>query len=139
MIHLALIVLLITSCSGKSRTGERVSISHLLLSASLTSAPRKVEWNTLKLRWGTDPLVSNDETFVRQPRTIQQAMQENYEKLPNGLGDQCVGNASRVFEHCFHRDLKGKPVSATAIGRRTIPVPFFSSTDKARSVVFRWR
>jgi hypothetical protein len=44
----------------------------------------------LKLKWGPDPLLSNDNAYIRQPRTVQQALQEQYEKLPGGLGDQCV-------------------------------------------------
>jgi hypothetical protein len=65
---------------------------HLLLSP--TSVKRTVEWNTLKVKWGPDPLVSDDDVFVRQPRTVQQALQEQYQKLPNGLGDQCIGKSN---------------------------------------------
>ncbi|CAF2738007.1 unnamed protein product [Rotaria sp. Silwood2] len=52
---------------------------------------RKLEWNTLKIRWGPDPLVSNDEVYIKQPRTVQQVLQEQYKHLPDALEKQCIG------------------------------------------------
>lgn len=60
------------------------------LSAS-TNIARKIEWTTLKVRWGPDPLISNDEVYIRQPRTTQQALQESYKPLNNPRDDQCIG------------------------------------------------
>ncbi|CAF3577830.1 unnamed protein product, partial [Rotaria sp. Silwood1] len=60
---------------------------------------RKIEWNTLKIRWGPDPLVSNDEVYVRQPRTVQQALQEQYKQLPNALGEQCAGKTTIGYRY----------------------------------------
>ena len=71
------------------------------------SQARRIEWNTLKVRWGPDPLAMNNETFVRQARTIQQAEQENYENLPNILGDSCVGQATVRHRYWKERDLSG--------------------------------
>lgn len=62
--------------------------------AQTNSQARKVEWNTLKARWGPDPLTTDGESFVRQPRTVQQAQQERYEKLPTASGDSCVGKTT---------------------------------------------
>ena len=72
-----------------------LKICTLLLVTLSVHAARKVEWNTLKVKWGPDPLLSNDDVYIRQPRTVQQALQEQYEKLPNGLGDRCIGKESR--------------------------------------------
>ncbi|UJR19483.1 hypothetical protein I4U23_022612 [Adineta vaga] len=73
------------------------SISILLSSSQRIN--RKVEWNTLKIIHGLDPLVSNDKVFIRQPRTVQQALQEEYEKLPNGLGDQCLSKTTVGYRY----------------------------------------
>ncbi|CAF2792253.1 unnamed protein product [Rotaria sp. Silwood2] len=60
---------------------------------------RKIEWDTLKIRWGPDPSVSNDEVYVRQPRTVQQALQEQYKPLPDTLGEQCVGKTTIGYRY----------------------------------------
>lgn len=75
----------------------------------MQSDKRPIEWNTLKLKWGPDPLVSNNGSFNRQPRTVQQALQEQYEPLPNGLGNQCMGKT------LGHRYWKGKDPGAIII------------------------
>ncbi len=77
------------------------------------SDQRTIEWSTLKLKWGPDPLISNDDSFTRQPRTVQQALQEQYEKLPDGLENQCIGKHqtghTHLTEKSKHRLLSGEP------------------------------
>lgn len=55
----------------------------------------------MKLKWGPDPLISNNGSFNRQPRTVQQALQEQYEPLPNGLGNQCM---SKTLGYRYWKD-----------------------------------
>ncbi|CAF1085166.1 unnamed protein product [Adineta steineri] len=91
--------------NGTQSTSYTVTSSsnvHLLLSP--TNVKRVVEWNTLKVKWGPDPLVTNDDAFVRQPRTVQQALQEQYKRLPNGLGDQCIGKTTVGYHYWKNND-----------------------------------
>ena len=76
-----------------SLIGKILCIASIVLhsSALSNSQPRRVEWNTLKVRWGPDPLVTNGDSFVRQPRTVEQALQEQYKKLPTVNKNRCVG------------------------------------------------
>ncbi|CAF0984312.1 unnamed protein product [Adineta steineri] len=91
--------------NGTQSTSYTVTPSsnvHLLLPS--TNVKRVVEWNTLKVKWGPDPLVTNNDVFVRQPRTVQQALQEQYKKLPNGLGDQCIGKTTVGYRYWKNND-----------------------------------
>ncbi|CAF0866076.1 unnamed protein product [Rotaria sordida] len=76
-----------------------IFIANVQLLSISDRANRKIEWNTLKLRWGPDPLVSNDEVYIRQPRTVQQALQEQYEQLPDTLEKQCIGETTIGYRY----------------------------------------
>ncbi|CAF3990789.1 unnamed protein product, partial [Rotaria sordida] len=93
-------------------------------------ANRKIEWNTLKLRWGPDPLVSNDEVYIRQPRTVQQALQEQYEQLPDILEKQCIGETTIGYRYWKDNDTaailifdKQGIIAGIQIATFLIPVP----------------
>ncbi|CAF4027657.1 unnamed protein product [Rotaria sp. Silwood2] len=91
---------------------------------------RKLEWNTLKIRWGPDPLVSNDEVYIKQPRTVQQVLQEQYKHLPDALEKQCIGKTTIGYRYWKGNDTgailifdKQGTIAGIQIASFIVPVP----------------
>ena len=119
----------------KTLIGKILCIASIVLhSAALNSSqPRLIEWNTLKVRWGPDPLVTSGDSFVRQPRTIRQALQEQYEKLPIAHKNRCVG---KIIHLVAELDPQSQSWLSLSLGRYTVGYRYWKPNDTAVILIY---